>query len=203
MPRLSGRSSCGKLPYRTEIQTELHSISSSRTRLQSVEQDFPVGLLEDNVRMTSADDGRRTASGGFTADFYIQFLRDTFLQLDVNPVLTDEPLSGFQTFRRKVLDDLQPVVRLPDQDTQGNGDRQPDHPCARDAHSHGVLQDVGGKQYADFFRFLSQQLCGTCGTQRHRHRLRTAHGRNYLPVDQLDNLFSDIRLKHNDCYGLV
>ena len=93
--------------------------------------------------VASGYDGLSRTFPSLAGNLYVEFLLDALLQHDADAVLGYVLLAGLQRLWGKVLQDLQLVLALPNQGSQGDGNGQAYHASARNAYSHGVLQDVG------------------------------------------------------------
>ena len=116
-----------------------------------------------------------------------ELIRVFLLQLDVYPVLVDKAFPLFYSLFGAVVQHLQLQFRPADKCTQGNGNGQSDHSRSRDAHPHGILQDIGTQAQVDLLRFRTENLRCFGHTQGHCHRFRTTYGGNHLLVNQCYN----------------
>ena len=142
------------------------------------------------------NDGAGGVSAALADGFDIELVAAVLFQVDNDAVLVDEALALFHGLGGDVLEHLELVLALTDDGAQCDGDGQAYHAGAGDAHTHGVLQDVGTQQDGDFLRTAAQHLGGAAHTQGHCHGLGTSHGRNHLAFHQRDNLFSNLLFNH-------
>ena len=140
--------------------------------------------------MTTADDGCSLLALCFADDFDIELFFDSVLQGDVDGLRVDELLAFFHRFRSAVLENFQLVFALADKRTEGDGNRETNHTCARDTHTHGILQDVGTKQCLNLFRTATQCFSSFGYAEGHGDRFCTTDGWNHFAVNQSDDLLS-------------
>ena len=141
----------------------------------------------DKVGMMCLDACLRLMTVGHAYHVDEELVGVFFLQLDVYPILIDKAFPLFYSLLVAVVQHFQLQFRPADKRTQGNGNGQSDHSRSRDAHPHGILQDIGAESQINLLGFPTKYLCCLGHTQGHCHRFRTTYGGNHLLVNQCYN----------------
>ena len=101
----------------------------------------------------------------------------------------NEGLATLHVIGRYVTQHLQLIVTLAYERTQCHGNGESHHVGARNAHPHGILQDIGTEQHVNLLGLHTQFLCCHGGTETYGHRFRASHGRNDLSLDKSYDFF--------------
>ncbi len=180
-----------ELPH--AAQRERHRpllVRSVRRGASLVEFDRAVALQIDETGVTARKDRHGAVRRRRNDHLGIQFFVDPLFEGDRDAFFVDETPPFGHRLGGHVAQHLQLIGRTPHQRTQGHGNRKPDHPRARDADPHRILEDVGAQQHFDPFGAGTQQFGRPRRAQRHCDRLRTTDGGNHFTTDQLDDLRS-------------
>ena len=100
-------------------------------------------------------------------------------------------LALSQSLGAEIFQHLQTVGRATDQRAQGDSDGKAHHPRARNAYTHGILQDIRTQIDLYPLRLPTQHLRCFRRSQGHGDRFRAANRRDHLPVDQRNDLLLD------------
>ena len=76
-------------------------------------------------------------------NLHIEFAGRVFLEPNLYAVFGNIRLALLNSLGRAVAQDLQPIGRTSHDGAKGNGNGQSHHACARDAHAHSVLENIG------------------------------------------------------------
>ena len=108
------------------------------------------------MRPLDASLGHFVAAGAGNVDkeFVFVFL----LQLNVDAVFGNQLLTLFNALGRTTFKDFQLFFAVADKNAQGDGDRQANHPRARDTHAHSVFKYVGTQSHVNSFGHLCQKF---------------------------------------------
>ena len=108
------------------------------------------------MRTLDARLGHFVAAGAGNVDkeFVFVFL----LQLDVDAIRGNQFLTLLNALGRTTFKHFQLFFAVADKHAQGNGDRQANHPRARDAHTHRVFKYVGTQSHVNSFGRLCQKF---------------------------------------------
>ena len=134
--------------------------------------------------MPARDNRHGTMPGGFGFDLDIEFFPDSLFQGDADTLFVDIAAALRHGVGRHVTQHLQLVLRASDQRPERHGNRQADHPRTRNAHAHGVLEDIGAQAHGDFFGPHTEQLGGSRRAQGDGNRLGTPDGGHHFAVDK-------------------
>ena len=137
--------------------------------------------------MRPFDAGFSLAVSGSAHHVDVEFVGVFFLQTDVDAVLGDEHFATFHTLGGTRLKHFQLFFSIANENSQGDGDRQSNHPRTGNAYSHGVFQDIGTQFHLHPFGQSAKQFFGFRRAQGHGYRLGTANGRHHLLVNQVEN----------------
>ena len=129
----------GKLPYHLHRQLRSLRALLAGCGHSLVKQHLAVTLLMCEVGVGVHDDGLCTVVASRDLYLNVEFVAALVLQADRDVAALDVLLAFGQRLRGEVFDDLQFVLRLANDGTEGYGDGQSDHARAGNAHSHGVF----------------------------------------------------------------
>ena len=137
-----------------------------------------MGTLDDSLRLVAASRAHYTN---------IKLVGVVLLEGDVYAVLGDERLARFHRRLVAVAQHLKAQFGLANEGSEGDGDGQPHHARARNAHAHGVFQDVRAQPQLDMLGAHAQQLRCLRHTEGYGHRFGAADGGNHLLSDELQD----------------
>ena len=144
--------------------------------------------------MRTGNDGCGLCIICIAAHLDIEFIHISLLQLDVDVGILDELLTLLQAVGSQILEHLEFILRLSDEGTERYGDRQANHTCAWNTHTHRILEHIRTQEHLDSLRALAQSGgCLGC-TESHSHRFGTTDGRHYFLVDERDDALTLIFL---------
>ena len=149
------------------------------------------------VRMSPCYDGRSLSLPRRCNDFYIELLRNAFLQLDVNLSLFNEASALFQRVGRQVAQHFELIAAPADEGAQCNRDGKAGHPGSGNPDAHRIFQDIGAQQRLYLLGLAAQLLGGTGRAEGHGHGFGTADGRYDFFMDQRDDPRTGLSIGHS------
>ena len=167
-----------------EIQLDIVILHISRSSITLVENHLTIALNIHKVGMRTGNDSCSSAVAGIADYLNIEFIYIALFQLDVDVSILDILLAQLQGIRSKILENLEFILRLSDEGTERNCDRQTDHTGSWNTHTHRILEHIRTQAYLDALRTLTQSGSSLSCTESHSHRFGTADGRHNFLVDE-------------------
>ena len=139
-----------------EIQLDIVILHISRSSTTLVENHLTIALYIHKVGMRTGNDSCSSAVAGIADYLDIEFIYIALFQLDVDVSILDILFAQLQGIRSKILENLEFILRLSDEGTERNCDRQTNHASAWNTHTHRILEHIRTQKNFNTFRALAQ-----------------------------------------------